>query len=143
GCAFTWSSYSVLSRYFGTIPTQAVGGFCAATAVLAWLAHFLFESFVVPDGTEWLAVLMLGLGPVGGAFFTWDVGMKRGNIKLLGTLAYAAPLLSTLLLIALGLASATWSVVVACVLIVCGALLSSGLLTRPWRPIPPLPLDPD
>jgi len=38
-------------------------------------------------------VVALGLGPVGLAFFTWDVGMKRGDIQMLGTLSYAAPLL--------------------------------------------------
>ncbi len=133
-CAFIWSSYSVASRQVGLIPTTAVGGFCAATAVLAWVAHLLFETFVMPQGIQWVALFLLGLGPVGGAFFTWDVGMKRGNIKLLGTLAYAAPLFSTLLLIGVGLADLTWRVAVACVLIICAAVVSSGQARpRPWR----------
>jgi drug/metabolite transporter (DMT)-like permease len=59
------------------------------------------------------------------AFFVWDYGVKHGNIKVLGALSYAAPLLSTLLLIASGLAEATWSVGLACLLIVGGALLAT------------------
>ncbi len=124
-CAFTWSSYSVLSRRLGAIPTDAVGGFCGVTALLAAACHLLFETTVWPVGWEWLAVLGLGLGPVGAAFYTWDYGVKRGNIMLLGAFSYAAPLLSTLLLIAAGLAEVTGVLVLACLLIVGGALLAS------------------
>ena len=125
-CALTWSSYSVLSRRWGTIPTHAVGGFCIVTAVLAWGCHFAFEQTSLPVGQEWLAILGLGLGPVGLAFYTWDYGVKHGDIKVLGALSYAAPLLSTLLLIACGLADASWRVVAACLLIVGGAVLATG-----------------
>lgn len=125
-CALTWSSYSVASRWFGAIPTDAVGGFCGATAILALLCHLLFEETVWPMGSQWLAILALGLGPVGIAFFTWDYGVKWGNIQLLGAFSYAAPLLSTLLLIAFGLAEATWVVGAACLLIVMGAVIAAG-----------------
>ncbi len=125
-CALIWSSYSVLSRKFGTIPTDSVGGFCGATAMLALLCHLLFEQTVWPIGGEWLAILLLGLGPIGAAFFTWDYGVKRGNIKVLGASSYAAPLLSTILLIMFGWADFTWAVVVACLLIVGGAVLAAG-----------------
>lgn len=125
GCALTLSTYSVLSRRFGTVPTTAVAGFCAVTALLATVAHLLFETTVFPQGAQWLAILGLGLGPVGVAFYTWDYGVKKGNIKLLGTTSYAAPLLSTLLLVALGLAPATSVIAIATVLIAAGALLAS------------------
>jgi drug/metabolite transporter (DMT)-like permease len=124
-CALTWAGYSILSRRFGAIPTSAVGGFCGATAILAWGCHALFETTVIPTGWQWAAILGLGLGPVGLAFFTWDYGVKHGNIRVLGALSYAAPLLSTLLLIACGRAEATMVVGVACGLIVGGALLAT------------------
>lgn len=126
-CAAVWSLYSVLSRKLGDVPTSAVGGFCGATAVLALLCHLLFEETVWPVGGQWLALLLLGLGPIGAAFFTWDVGVKRGNIKLLGTLSYAAPLLSTLLLVLFGQTAASWSLALACLLIIGGAVLASGM----------------
>ena len=120
-CALTWSSYSVLSRRFAAVPTDTVGWFCGATALLGLLAHMLFEETVWPAGAaQWLAVLALGLGPVGIAFFTWDIGMKRGNIRALGAFSYAAPLISVLLLIAFSDAVATWPVAVACAAIVGG-----------------------
>lgn len=125
-CALTWSSYSVLSRRFGSIPTDAVGGFCGVTAILAWLCHGLFEQTLWPVGGEWLAVICLGLGPIGLAFFTWDYGVKHGNIKVLGALSYAAPLLSTMVLIACGLAESSWILGLTCLLIVGGAVLAAG-----------------
>jgi len=76
-------------------------------------------------GGEWLAVLGLGLLPVGAAFFTWDFGTKHGDIQVLGALAYAAPLISTVLLIAFGKGEASLAVGLGCLLIVGGAVLAS------------------
>ncbi|MGB3519606.1 MAG: EamA family transporter [Elainellaceae cyanobacterium] len=128
--ALTWASYSVLSRRFGSIPTDAVGGFCGVTALLAWICHGLFEPTIWPVGSQWLAVFGLGLGPVGLAFFTWDYGVKHGNIKVLGALSYLAPLLSTLLLIACGFALPSWNVAIACLFIIGGAVLAAGDILR-------------
>jgi drug/metabolite transporter (DMT)-like permease len=136
-CALTWSTYSVLSRRFGSVPTDAVGGFCGATAVLGLIAHLLFEQTEWPEGSAWLAVLALGAGPVGAAFFVWDHGVKHGDIQALGAFAYAAPLLSTLLLIAFGHAEATRAVGTACLLIVGGAVLASHTMLRRKKPSPP------
>jgi drug/metabolite transporter (DMT)-like permease len=130
GCAVVWSSYSVLSRRFGNVPSDSVGGFCAATAILGFVAHALFETMLWPQGWQWAAVVALGLGPVGLAFYLWDHGMKRGDIRALGALSYATPLLSTVLLILFGAGALTWPVLAAAVLIVGGALLAAGDL---WR----------
>ncbi len=130
-CALTWSTYSVVSRRFGHVPTDTVGWFCGAASVLGLLAHLAFEETVWPAGAgEWLAVLGLGLGPVGLAFFVWDHGVKNGNIQALGVFSYAAPLISTLLLIAFGAGEATWAVAVACAAIIGGALLASKDMLR-------------
>ena len=131
-CALTWSSYSVANRRFGQVPTDVVGGFCGAVALLGALCHYSLETTVVPDAGQWLAVLLLGLGPVGAAFFAWDHGTKHGNIQALGAFSYAAPLISTLVLIGFGKAEATWVVGLACALIAGGAVLASKeLLRRP------------
>lgn len=123
--AIIWSSYSVLSRRQSGVPTEAVAGFCLATAVLAAIAHFLFETTVCPaDAKAWGAILLLGLGPVGAAFFLWDAGMKRGDIRFLGVASYATPIISTLALVLAGAAKPTPALGLACLLIVSGALLT-------------------
>ena len=124
-CAFLWSSYSVASRLVKQVPTDAVGWFCGITAVLGLICHLLWESTVWPaDWVEWLGVIGLGLGPVGIAFFTWDYGVKHGNLQLLGVLSYAAPLISVVMLILAGKAEPTFSVLFACLAIVGGAFIA-------------------
>ncbi len=134
-CALTWSSYSLASRRFSSVPSAAVTGFCAATALLSAVCHVLFEQTVWPvAATQWLAVLGLGLMPVGAAFYLWDHGVKRGNIQFLGVASYAAPLLSTLVLILAGRAEASAALALACLLIAGGAMLaSSDMIARSLR----------
>src|SRR5690606_23158929 len=48
GSALIWSGYSVLSRRVGDVPTDAVGGFCGATALLALICHLALETTVWP-----------------------------------------------------------------------------------------------
>lgn len=129
--AFVWAGYSVLSRRFASVPTEAVAGFCLATAALSFLGHGLFETTQWPASSlEWLAVLALGLGPVGAAFFLWDVGMKQGDIRVLGAASYLAPLFSTLILLFFGRATMSLSLGLACLLITAGAILASKDMLR-------------
>ena len=124
--ALLWSSYSVLSRRFAEVPSDTVTGFCLATAVLATACHLAFETTIWPtDWVQWAAIVGLGLGPVGLAFFVWDIGVKRGDIQVLGAAAYATPLLSTLVLIASGVADYSHTILAATLLIVAGAMLAA------------------
>ena len=126
-CAFVWSSYSVLSRLFAHVPSESIAAACLITSALAFCSSLVFETWMPPEPTSWLALIGLGLGPVGAAFLLWDIGMKGGNVPLLGVLSYASPILSTALLVALGLAQATWSLALACALMVAAAAVA----TRP------------
>ena len=123
--AFTWAFYSLASSRMETVPTDTVTGFCLATSLLSLIAHTLFETTVWPNSiTSWLALLGLGLGPVGVAFYLWDYGMKAGDIRKIGFGSYATPVLSTGLLVLTGDAEATRSLAIACVLIAGGAALA-------------------
>ncbi|MCK0126315.1 EamA family transporter [Gelidibacter sp. F2691] len=125
-CALTWSGYSVLSRRLGNTPTASVVVFCLLTAALSTAAHLVWEDTVWPNGPlGWASVAGLGLGPVGLAFYVWDVGVKRGDIQLLGVASYGAPLLSTLVLIIAGIAEPHPSLLIAGLLITAGALMAA------------------
>jgi drug/metabolite transporter (DMT)-like permease len=124
--AFVWAAYSVMSRKLKAVPTDAVAGFCAVTALLATLVHGLVEVTVWPETpAQWLAIIALGVGPVGAAFYAWDIGMKRGDIRVLGAASYATPLLSTAFLIMAGFAQASASIAIAAVLIAGGGLIAA------------------
>lgn len=125
-CALTWSGYSVLSRLVGTAPTATVGVFCLASSALSLPLHLVFEQTVLPQSAlGWAAIIGLGLGPVGLAFFIWDIGVKQGDIQILGTSSYAAPLLSTLVLVLAGVAAPSFVLLWAAVLITGGAAIAA------------------
>jgi drug/metabolite transporter (DMT)-like permease len=124
--AFVWAAYSVLSRKLKSVPTDAVAGFCLATALLAAVVHGLVETTVWPDSlAQWLAISALGVGPVGAAFYAWDIGMKRGDIRVLGAASYATPLLSTAFLILAGFAKPSANIAIAAILIAGGGLIAA------------------
>jgi drug/metabolite transporter (DMT)-like permease len=124
--AFVWAGYSVMSRRLKAVPTDAVTGFCAVTALLAAIVHLSIETAVWPRGAvPWLAIAALGIGPVGVAFYTWDIGMKRGDIRVLGAASYATPLLSTGFLILAGYAQPSANIAIAAALIAGGGLIAA------------------
>ena len=128
--AVTWAGYSVLNRRFAAVPGSAIVPACLMVALLGALAHVAFERTVAPSAGQWIVLLGMGLGPVGIAFRLWDAGTRHGDLALLGSLSYLAPLLSTLLLVAAGRAEPRWSQALAVVLLTGGAWLSMQASAR-------------
>ena len=121
--ALIWSTYSLVSRRLNRFPTAYVSWFCLASGAAALACHFAFEPGYRPAAADWPWLLVLGLGPMGAAFFLWDRAMKRGDPRAIGNLAYLTPLLSTLALAALGGAALTANSFLAMGLILAGAWL--------------------
>ena len=99
GSATTWACYSLLVRRVPPFSSWAIGGFALASGALALLCHALFEPAATWQAGDGWRLLLLGLGPMGAAFYLWDIAMKRGDPRIVGVLAYATPVLSTLLLL--------------------------------------------
>lgn len=126
GCAVIWAAYSVLNRRFAATPSGMLVGVCGAVAVAGAICHMLVDPATTrPDETQWIAILILGVGPTGLAFFAWDHATKHGRTALLGVLSYLAPVVSTLLLVSAGRAAPTATLLAATALIVGGALLAT------------------
>ncbi|MGC5704018.1 DMT family transporter [Pseudomonas sp. NFXW11] len=125
-CALVWSSYSVINRRFNNVPSSIIGGICGLVAVAGLIGHLAFETTVRPDTGQWVAIIALGLGPVGLAFFAWDHATKHGNLASLGALSYLAPLFSTLLLILVGQTDASPILLVPALLIITGAVIATS-----------------
>lgn len=126
-CALIWSSYSwYLSKLDSSV--DDIGWVALFSSLLALLAHGVFESPMwQTDTITWLNIVLLGLGPVGGAFYLWDIGMKRGNRTLLASLSFGTPVLSTVALFGFGLAPLSTWVLTAVAGIMLGALISNGI----------------
>ena len=124
-CAVLWSSYSYLMSQFNS-QVDDIGWLSLIVAVLALCAHFYFETTVTSlSVSQWLGAILLGLGPVGGAFYLWDHGLKFGNRSLLASLSFLTPVLSTFILILASQAPFSWSVFIALALILLGAVISN------------------
>lgn len=97
--AFIWASYSLLTQRVRHFPTAAIGSFALASGLLSLLCHFWLEPSVSLSTRDLLLIGVLGLGPLGGAFFLWDAALKRGDARQIGVLSFLTPLLSTLTLL--------------------------------------------
>ena len=123
--AVIWATYSLASSRLGTVPTGAVGAFCALSGGLALVLHRLLEPAYSISAGEAPYVLAMGLGPLGYAFYAWDEAMKRGDPRAVGALAYLIPLASTLLLAAFAGGRLGPGIWLAMALVVGGAALGS------------------
>lgn len=128
-CALTWAGYSLANRRFANLPAETLIPACALTALAGLAMHASTEHWVAPSANEWGAVLALGLGPVGGAFLLWDFATKRGDLGLLGSIAYAAPVLSTAWLALAGFAPGGLRLFAAAGLIVLAAIIGQRRLS--------------
>jgi drug/metabolite transporter (DMT)-like permease len=134
--ALAWACYSLMTKRLPPFPTGAVGGFCLVSGILSLGIYFLGQTMpgapAMPrlQGADCLFLVLLGLGPMGGAFYSWDAALKRGDPRVIGSLSYLTPLLSTLNLVLIGGKRLTPTAGVAMALIVAGAILGSLDLFR-------------
>ena len=123
--AFVWASYSLLTRRLPTFPTAAVGGFAALSGALSLFCHALLEPSVALSQQDLLFIVLLGLGPLGAAFFLWDAAIKQGDTRRIGLLAFATPILSTVLLLQSTGQALQWNVALAALLVTGAAIWGS------------------
>jgi drug/metabolite transporter (DMT)-like permease len=123
--AFVWASYSLLTRKLPPFPTSAVGGFAAASGILSLVCHYFLEPATVLSAQDLWLLCILGLGPLGGAFFLWDAAIKLGDTRRIGLLAFTTPILSTVLLLVTTGQPLQWNVALAAALVVGSAFWGS------------------
>jgi drug/metabolite transporter (DMT)-like permease len=123
--AVIWATYSLMTTKLRTFPTSAIGLFGLVSGVLALVAHFILEEPAVITSSDWVLLVVLGLGPLGGAFYFWDAALKIGDPRRIGLLAFLTPLLSTTMLLAVSGRELSWQLLLSTVLIVGGAILGS------------------
>ena len=123
--ALVWAGYSLLTRRVPHFPTAAIGGFALVSGLLSLLCHALLEPAIALTGRDMLLIGALGLGPMGAAFFLWDMALKRGDTRQIGILSYLTPLASTGVLVLVGDRAFTWNIGLAALMIVGAALLGT------------------
>jgi drug/metabolite transporter (DMT)-like permease len=130
GGAVVWAGYSTLNRRFDSVPSAMIVGVCGGVALAGGLCQLAVGTWMSPLPGQWLAIVLLGLGPTGLAFMAWDHATKHGHLPVLGALGYLVPLLSTVLLVAAGRTPADPTLFLAAGLIVGGAVIASARAVR-------------
>ena len=125
GSAFIWASYSLLTQRVQAFPTAAIGSFALASGLLSVLCHFWLEPSTTLSARDWGLIVVLGLGPLGGAFFLWDAALKRGDARQIGVLSFLTPLLSTLTLLWVRGETPSASVALAALMIIGAAVMAT------------------
>ena len=121
--AIVWSTYSLATNRIGSFPTPAVGLFALVSGILSIAMHFVFETQVSLTSFDWMILVLLGLGPLGAAFYLWDYAIKRSNPQEIGLLSFLTPLLSTGFLLVITGQALSWLLAIAAALIVGGSLI--------------------
>ncbi len=126
--ASCFATYSALRAKVAGGPPDAAGAACGVAALIALGLHLAFGSATAlqVEPMAILAMILIGVGPMGLANLLWDHGVRFGDGRVLSALAYLTPVLSTLLLVALGLAALTSQVVIGGGLILGGIALSAA-----------------
>ena len=123
--AFVWASYSLWTKRVPAFPTSAIGLFGLVSGALSLVCHAVLEPSVALSGRDWLLLVLCGLGPLGAAFFVWDMALKRGDARQIGILSYITPLGSTALLLLVTGRPLTWTIVLAAWLIISAAIMGT------------------
>jgi drug/metabolite transporter (DMT)-like permease len=129
GSAAIWANYSLQTKRIELsgkgFPSAAIGLFGLVSGLLSLLCHWVLEPAVSLSARDWLLLLILGLGPLGGAFFLWDKALKLGDVRHIGILSYLTPLASTLMLMLVTARALSGNIALAAALIVGAALLGT------------------
>jgi drug/metabolite transporter (DMT)-like permease len=128
GSAFIWASYSLWTQRVPPFSTAAIGLFGLVSGLLALVCHGLLEPLVALSGRDWLLIAACGIGPLGAAFYLWDMALKRGDARQIGILSYLTPLASTGLLLLLTGRPLSWTIALAALMIISAAVI--GTRTR-------------
>jgi drug/metabolite transporter (DMT)-like permease len=125
GSAFIWASYSLWTQRVPAFSTAAIGLFGLVSGLLALACHALLETSIALSGRDWLLIALCGVGPLGAAFYLWDMALKGGDARQIGILSYLTPLASTGLLLVLTGRPLSWTIALAALMIISAAVIGT------------------
>nr|WP_299154912.1 DMT family transporter [uncultured Tateyamaria sp.] len=123
--ALTFAIYSV-GRSLAQVETNVVGPSLGLAGIAALAAHFILEPAYWPTTGQWLAIVLMGIGPFTVANIFWDKATREGSAATISSLAFLTPLVAMILLAIFGLGIVTIATVLGALFAIAGAVLSSG-----------------
>lgn len=123
--ALTFAIYSV-GRSLAKVEMNVVGPSLGLAGVVALAAHFILEPAYWPTTGQWLAIVLMGIGPFTVANIFWDKATREGSAATISSLAFLTPLVAMMLLALFGLGVVSIATIIGALFAIAGAVLSSG-----------------
>jgi drug/metabolite transporter (DMT)-like permease len=122
--AVLWGLYSTLSRRLaGGRDMGAIPIFLLVSGVILYALRPLLDDRPVCGLQTGLELIYMALFPALLAYTCWDIGMRRGNVVLVASVSYLTPLFSTVISCKVLRVPLTWHFLVACALVILGAVV--------------------
>ena len=128
-----WALYCLISRYHNKTPLDMLGMYFGIGAVVSFVCHWQYEASVLPSIGQGVILGIMALTTSGLAYFCWDFGCKKGNVKLLSILTYGNPILSAILLILFTKAEYSNYLAIAALLVVLASIISTVYWQGLWQ----------
>lgn len=128
--AIIWSTYSLMVRKIPETSSSMVGLYCLISALLSYVCHLAFEPSYMPTSVDWIFLAAMGIGPMGIAFFFWDWALRRGDVRVIGSISYLIPIFATAWLVVFADQDLPMTTIVAIGLILGGAIVGSVSLKK-------------
>jgi drug/metabolite transporter (DMT)-like permease len=122
--ALTFAVYSV-GRSFAKVEANVVGPSLGLAGISALVAHFILEPVFWPTVEQWIAIILMGIGPFTVANVLWDKATREGSAATISSLAFLTPLVAMGLLAVFDLGVVTMATIVGALFAITGAFLSS------------------
>lgn len=123
--AVLWAAYSLLAKQYTGVRSASVGLFCIVSGAACLLIYRAGAAWPELTASETWAIVYMGLGPMGGAFYLWDYAMKKANHEQVAVLSYATPVLSTAFLALYLQVGMQWYIWIGAGLVVWSMILAS------------------
>ncbi len=129
GAAFCWAIYSLKIKKLPPFPSEAVSVFCFISGILMLVIYFTsignISEITRLTITDWTLLLILGIVTNGISYILWNKAMKLGDPRVIGSIAYLTPLLSTFALAIFFGKQITLVSGIAMIMIITGAIVGS------------------
>ncbi len=129
GCALlaggAWVLYCLLNRYNEHIPLEMNGMWCGLAAIACLFITWQYEELLLPSFYEWSLMAFIGIFTLTFSLWMWSHAIRHGHFTFLTVMSYMTPLTSVLLLMLFGKVDFSYSILIACQLIVLGGALCS------------------
>lgn len=123
--AFSFALFSVLSKKVKVSLTNAVMIYFFVAIIYSFISMNTFSTFVVPQGNEWIAILVNGIFLNGISYLFWIKALQNADASFIAPFIFIVPILSAFFLIMIFSEPFLWVYMIGLILIIASGISNS------------------